>query len=86
MLRRNNNYFILKEDGTEKLVVSRKINSASNINIHMGKASNSSSSSDLVDSGKSLIVKTAQLIIIQIDNSYLNYSFMSTNANIICFI
>ena len=62
------NYFILKEDDTEKLVISRKINSG-NINIHMGKASNSSSSSDLVDSGKSLIVKTAQLIIIQIDNS-----------------
>ena len=63
------NYFILKEDDTEKLVISRQLNSASNINIHMGKASDSSSSSDLVDSGKSLITKTAQLIIIQIDNS-----------------
>ena len=63
------NYFILKEDDTEKLVISRKINSANNIKIHMGKTINSSSSSDLVDSGKSLIVKTAQLIIIQIDNS-----------------
>ena len=33
------NYFILKEDDTEKLVISRQLNSASNINIHMGKAS-----------------------------------------------
>ena len=63
------NYFILKEDDSEKLVISRKKNSANNIKIHMGKTINSSSSSDLVDSGKSLIVKTAQLIIIQIDNS-----------------
>ena len=60
-----NNYFILQEDDTERLVIRRK-----NGRIYMAKTTSSSASNDIVDTGVALKGSTdAQLVIVNIGAS-----------------
>jgi surface protein len=60
-----NNYFILQEGGTQRLVIRRK-----NGRIYMAKTTSSSTSEDLVDTGVSLKGSAdAQLVIVKIGES-----------------
>ena len=60
-----NNYFILKDGNTQKLVIRRK-----NGRIYMGKTTSSSAASDLVDTGVNLAGSgAAQLVIVKIDDA-----------------
>ena len=60
-----NNYFILQEDDTERLVIRRK-----NGRIYMAKTTSSSASNDIVDTGVALKGSTdAQLVVVNIGAS-----------------